>query len=61
MAREPAGEPAAEMTLSGLPGQSYEISLDGTALRKISGGSTANKIPLPVGKKEARITIKKIG
>jgi hypothetical protein len=49
------------MTLSGLPGQSYEISLDGTALRKISGGSTANKIPLPVGKKEARITIKKIG
>jgi hypothetical protein len=56
-----AGEHTAEMTLSGLPGQSYEISLDGTALRKISGGPTPNKIALPVGKKEARITIKKAG
>ncbi len=56
-----AGDHTAEMTLSGLSGQSYEISLDGTALRKISGGPATNKIPLPVGKKEARVTIRKSG
>jgi hypothetical protein len=60
-APEPGGEHTAEMMLSGLPGQSYEISLDGTALREISGGSTPNKIPIPVGKKETRIVIKRTG
>ena len=54
-------EHTAEMTLSGLPGRSYDILLDGTVLREIKGGSTPNKIPLPVGKPETQIVIRQNG
>jgi hypothetical protein len=49
-----------EMRIAGLPARAYEVTLDGNAVLKISGGPAATKVMLPVGKKESLVTIRRI-
>jgi hypothetical protein len=49
-----------EMVLTGLPAGSYQVSLDGTAVQKVSGGVNPQTVLLPMGaKKTVRVVVKR--
>ena len=49
-----------EMVLTGLPAGSYQVSLDGSAVQKVSGGENPQTVMLPMGaKKTVRVVVKK--
>jgi hypothetical protein len=56
-----AKEHRTEMSLAGLPAGNYQITADGQSLQQVTGGGTRQSIMLPVGKREIRIAIRKIG
>lgn len=61
-ARNPSGEHQTEMSVAGLPPGSYDVSLDGRVIQRMSGGSAWQRVPLRVmPKKQVAVVIRKAG